>query len=221
MADLIAGINPTRMELIQLKKKTKLAEKGYKLLKEKRDALIMKFLDIIKKGATLRDDAEKYFKNAYGDLVKAKSIMGPMEVTSAAMAVREIANAEFQTRNIIGIKVPEIKLDEEDRNLSNRGYSPITTSASLDEAAGKFENALKLVVQMAEIEKTIELLASEVEKTKRRVNALEYIVIPRMKNTSKFIRMRLDEMEREDFSRLKKIKGKLAKKKEVSLNDNN
>ena len=133
------------------------------------------------------------------------------------MAVREIANAKFETKNIIGIKVPEIALESDERNLGNRGYSPITTSASLDEAAGKFDNALSLVVQMAEVEKTIELLATEVEKTKRRVNALEYIVIPRMKNTSKFIRMRLDEMEREDFSRLKKIKGKLAKKKEASL----
>jgi len=221
MADIISGINPTRMELIKLRKKTKLADKGYKLLKEKRDALIMKFLDIIKKGSTLREDVEKHFKQAYMDLIKAKAIMGPFEVKSASMAVREIANAKFETRNIIGIKVPEIALEADERNLGNRGYSPITTSASLDEAAGKFDNALSLVVQMAEVEKTIELLATEVEKTKRRVNALEYIVIPRMKNTSKFIRMRLDEMEREDFSRLKKIKGKLAKKKEASLNDNN
>jgi V/A-type H+-transporting ATPase subunit D len=217
MTDIISGINPTRMELIKLRKKIKLADKGYKLLKEKRDALIMKFLEIIKQGSTLRDDVEKHFKQAYMDLVKAKAIMGPLEVKSASMAVREIANAKFETKNIIGIKVPEIALEEDERNLGNRGYSPITTSASLDEAAGQFDSALSLVVQMAEIEKTIEMLATEVEKTKRRVNALEYIVIPRMKNTSTFIRMRLDEMEREDFSRLKKIKGKLAKKKEASL----
>jgi len=202
------------MELIKLGKKIKLAEKGYKLLKEKRDALIMKFLEIIKQGATLRNDVEEQFKKAYKDLVKAKAIMGPLEVKSASMAVREIANARFETKNIIGIKVPEIELEEDERNLGNRGYSPITTSASLDETAGRFDNALKLVVDMAEVEKTIEMLATEVEKTKRRVNALEYIIIPRMKNTAKFIRMRLDEMEREDFSRLKKIKAKLAKKKE-------
>jgi len=221
MAEIISGINPTRMELIKLRKKTKLAEKGYKLLKEKRDALIMKFLDIIKQGATLRGDVEGQFKQAYMDLVKVKAIMGPLETKSAAMAVREIANAKFETKNIIGIKVPEIALEKDERNLGNRGYSPITSSASLDEAAGRFDKVLELVVQMAEVEKTIELLASEVEKTKRRVNALEYIVIPRMKNTSTFIRMRLDEMEREDFSRLKKIKAKLAKKKESNQNDNN
>jgi V/A-type H+-transporting ATPase subunit D len=221
MADIISGINPTRMELIKLNKKIKLADKGYKLLKEKRDALIMKFLEIIKQGSNLRTDVEKHFKQSYRDLVKSKAIMGALEVKSASMAVREIANAKFQTKNIIGIKVPEIALEEDKRNLGNRGYSPITTSASLDEAAGKFDTALTLVVQMAEVEKTIEMLATEVEKTKRRVNALEYIVIPRMKNTAMFIRMRLDEMEREDFSRLKKIKSKLAKKKEASLNDNN
>jgi len=214
MTEIISGINPTRMELIKLSKKIKLAEKGYKLLKEKRDALIMKFLEIIKQGASLRNDVEKHFKKAYKDLVKAKAIMGPLEVKSASMAVREIANAKFETKNIIGIKVPEIELEEDERNLGNRGYSPITTSASLDETAGRFDNALKLVVDMAEVEKTIEMLATEVEKTKRRVNALEYIMIPRMKNTATFIRMRLDEMEREDFSRLKKIKAKLAKKKE-------
>ena len=202
------------MELIKLGKKIKLAEKGYKLLKEKRDALIMKFLEIIKQGATLRNDVEEQFKKAYQDLVKAKAIMGPLEVKSASMAVREIANARFETRNIIGIKVPEIELEEDKRNLGNRGYSPITTSASLDETDGRFDNALKLVVDMAEVEKTIEMLSTEVEKTKRRVNALEYIIIPRMKNTAKFIRMRLDEMERVHFSRLKKIKAKLAKKKE-------
>jgi|TARA_Y100000310_G_C20669143_1_gene809285 V/A-type H+-transporting ATPase subunit D len=221
MTDIISGINPTRMELIKLNKKIKLADKGYKLLKEKRDALIMKFLEIIKQGSNLRTDVEKHFKQAYNDLVKSKAIMGALEVKSASMAVREIANAKFQTKNIIGIKVPEIALEEDERNLGNRGYSPITTSASLDEASSKFDTALNLVVQMAEVEKTIQMLATEVEKTKRRVNALEYIVIPRMRNTAKFIRMRLDEMEREDFSRLKKIKSKLAKKKEASLNDNN
>ncbi|MFH1450718.1 MAG: V-type ATP synthase subunit D [archaeon] len=217
----MSGINPTRMELIKLRKKTKLAEKGYKLLKEKRDALIMRFLEIIKRGANLRDDVDSHFKKAYLDLAKAKAIMGPLEVKSASLAVRGRENAEFRTKNIIGIKVPEIRLSDDERGLGNRGYSPIMSSAALDEAALQFEGALKLVVEMAEVEKAIELLATEVEKTKRRVNALEYIVIPRMKNTSTFIRMRLDEMEREDFSRLKKIKGKLAKKKEAVTDDNN
>jgi len=115
---------------------------------------------------------------------------------------------------MIGVKVPQLSMVEEERNISSRGYSPITTSISLDEATKNFETALKLTIEMAELQKTIQLLAGEVERTKRRVNALEYVLIPRLNNTATFIQMRLDEMEREDFSRLKKIKTKLRRKKE-------
>ena len=136
--------------------------------------------------------------------------MGTLEVKSSAMAVRAIPDVELEEKNLIGVKIPKLTMAEDERNIMNRGYSPIMTSVTLDEAAKNFEDALKKVIELAEIEKTIKMLAEEVEKTKRRVNALDYIIIPRMDNTARFIEMRLEEMEREDFSRLKKIKSKIG-----------
>jgi len=209
MTDIIAGINPTRMELIKLRRKIKLARKGRKLLKEKRDALIMRFMEIIKEGGTMREGVEDLMMNAYKKLVQAEAMMGTLAVRSSSMAVNEVGGVELKTRNLIGTKVPELSLLEERRNISSRGYSPIQSTAMLDEATRNFEETLQKVLKLAEVEKSIYMLADEVEKTKRRVNALDYIMVPRMDNTANFIEMRLEEMEREDFSRLKKIKSKL------------
>jgi V/A-type H+-transporting ATPase subunit D len=211
----ILNVNPTRMELIKLKRKIKLTEKGRKLMKEKRDALIMKFLEIIKKSGESREEFEAHFAETYKSLIKAQALAGTLDVKSAAMAVKSIDNIELEIQSLVGIKVPQIKVPETKRNLSNRGYSPIGVSMTVDEAAQKFEQALKLILELAEVEKSIQLLAGEVERTKRRVNALEYIILPRQRNTTQFIEMRLNEMEREDFSRLKKIKSKLEKKAQL------
>jgi V/A-type H+-transporting ATPase subunit D len=199
------------MELIQLTKKIKLAKKGHRLLKEKRDALIMEFLEIIKSGSQLRKTVEEQLALSFKNLIRANALAGSLDVKSAAMATKPSADVGIESRNVIGVKVPKLSQGEGQRNISNRGYSPINTSLTIDEAARDFEKSLKMVLELAEVEKSIKLLATEVEKTKRRVNALEYVMIPRLQNASSFIEMRLDEMEREDFSRLKKIKTKLEK----------
>jgi V/A-type H+-transporting ATPase subunit D len=206
MAEKIEGVKPTRMELLKLKKKAKLADKGHRLLKQKRDALIMEFFNILEEAKGVRKEANEALSKAFESIILARGTLGTMTVTQASMATGDIAPLETKTKSIMGVKVPTLKLEEIDRNASNRGYSLIDTSSKLDEAAEQFEKALAVVVQLSEVEKTIRLLAEEIESTKRRVNALENIVLPRLHGTVKYIEMRLDEMERENFFKLKRIK---------------
>jgi len=204
--EMIEGINPTRMELLKLKDREKLAVKGYSLLKEKRNALIMEFFNILERVKGSREDVEKTLKEAYKDLTAAQIVMGDLAVKKAAMSVKESVDIDIDSRSVMGVVVPVIESEMEERTLVDRGYGFLETSVKLDEAASKFEKSIRLIIELGEIEKTIILLAGEIESTKRRVNALEHIIIPRIENTVKYIEMRLEEMERENFVRLKMIK---------------
>jgi V/A-type H+-transporting ATPase subunit D len=217
MADIIDGVKPTRMELLQLKKRTVLAERGHKLLKEKRDALISEFLSIAGNVKKVRDEAEADLAQAYQDLLAAQAIMGSGSVKEASLNSEQDIQVEMNSRNIMGVTVPLVDIGKVERTMIRRGYGLADTSAMLDDASKKMELALSKIIKLSEIEETVRKLALEVEKTKRRVNALEYILIPRLNSTVKYIRMRLDEMERESFIRLKKIKAVLdARAKEES-----
>ena len=132
--------------------------------------------------------------------------MGDLAVKKAAMSVKESVNVDIESRSIMGVVVPMMDYDVQQRNIVERGYGFMDTSVKLDEAAKEFEESIALIIELAEVEKTIILLANEIESTKRRVNALEHIIIPRIKNTVKYIEMRLEEMDRENFVRLKMIK---------------
>jgi len=206
MAEKIAGVKPTRMELLKLKRRTKLADKGHSLLKEKRDALIMEFFSILEEVKGVRERANEALSEAFRSIILARATLGTIKVTEASMAVEETSPLETATKSIMGVKVPTLELGETERNPLERGYGLVDTSSKLDEAAERFERVLAVVVQLAEVEKTVRSLAAEIESTKRRVNALENIVIPRLKATVKYIEMRLDEMERENFFKLKRIK---------------
>jgi V/A-type H+-transporting ATPase subunit D len=209
MADIIDGVKPTRMELLQLKKRKVLAERGHKLLKEKRDALITEFLGIAGDVKNVRKEAEEQLTQAYQDLLAAQSIMGPGSVKEASLNSEQNIQVEMNARNVMGVTVPLVEIGKVERTMIRRGYGLADTSAMLDDASKKMEIALSKIIKLAEIEETVRRLALEVVKTKRRVNALEYIVMPRLTATVKYIRMRLDEMERESFIRLKKIKAVL------------
>jgi V/A-type H+/Na+-transporting ATPase subunit D len=209
MADIIEGTKPTRMELLQLRKRAVLAERGHRLLKEKRDALISEFLNIAGNVRTIRDAAQQQLAEAYADTLQAQAIMGVGAVREVSWNTGQNLQMRIKSRNIMGVTVPIIESDKPERSFIHRGYGFADTSAKMDEAAKKMEQAIEAIVRLAEVEETVRRLALEVEKTKRRVNALEYIVIPRLRATVKYIRMRLDEIERESFTRLKKIKAVL------------
>ncbi len=208
MAELIEGVNPTRMELLKLKEKVKLAEKGHRLLKEKRDALIMEFFNILEDARRVRKEAEAILAEAFQRLVMVEMTAGPSRLSEAALAAstKDSLNLDFGSQSIMGIKVPVLRMGSTTRKIAERGYSLTDTTSMVDEAASKFEEVLTAIVRLAEVEESIKRLAEEIESTKRRVNALEYIVIPRLVATVKYIKMRLDEMERENFFKLKRIK---------------
>ena len=214
--EMIEGINPTRMELLKLKQREKLAVKGHSLLKEKRNALIMEFFNILERVKGSRDEVTVKLQEAYQDLTAAQVAMGDLAVKKAAMSVTESVDLDIDSRSVMGVVVPVIDSEIQKRTIVERGYGFTDTSVKLDDAAKKFEESIQLIIELGEIEKTIMLLAGEIESTKRRVNALEHIIIPRLENTVKYIEMRLEEMERENFVRLKMIK-KTMKEAEEAL----
>ncbi len=176
----------------------------------------MEFFALIDKVRDARTEAENKLETAFEKLIVSQALMGVIDVKEAALASGRDLNIDVSTRNIMGVIVPVLSVGEIKRKVTERGYSLIDTSVALDEAAKAFEEALESVISLAEIEESVKLLALEVEKTKRRVNALEYVMIPRLERTARYIDMRLEEMERDNFIRLKKIKAGLQVRKLVS-----
>ena len=213
MPEIIEGVSPTRMELLYLRRREKLAEKGHDLLREKRDALIAEFFDVVGEVRDARKEAEEKLQEAFDYLILAQARLGVDEVRQLSLMTPQEISLEFSSRSIMGVNVPLLELQSElARYVTDRGYGFVDSSAAVDKSARSFEEALKKIIKLAELEEAVRNLAGEVEKTKRRVNALEYVMIPRLKTTRKYIQMRLEEMERENFTRLKKIKAMLEKK---------
>lgn len=213
MPEIIEGISPTRMELLRLSRREKLAEKGHDLLREKRDALIGEFLDVVGEVRDARKAVDGKLKEAFYFLILAQARSGVEQVRQLSLMTPQEIGLDFTSRSIMGVHVPTLGLkDGLARKVTERGYGLIDSSAAVDRSAKSFEEALEKILKLAELEEAVRNLAGEVEKTKRRVNALEYIMIPSLKATRKYIRMRLEEMERENFGRLKKIKAMLERK---------
>ncbi|PIN79911.1 V-type ATP synthase subunit D [Candidatus Woesearchaeota archaeon CG10_big_fil_rev_8_21_14_0_10_34_8] len=199
------NIKPTRSELMKLKTRIKLAKSGYNLLKKKRDGLILEFFEILKQAKTLRQELTEEYKEALGKINVARTVEGDMVLTSLSLAVKNAPEITLQQKNIMGVVVPKIGHEKQEQGF-DRGYGTIASSALIDESTDAFQEVVEKVIKAAEVETAIKKLLQEIEKTKRRVNALEFEVIPRMEEQRKFIQMRLDEMERESVFRLKRIK---------------
>ncbi len=204
-------VSPTRMELINLKQKIALAKKGHKLLKQKLDALIMEFFKIMREAKDVRQQLNAAMREAYFTLSIAKSLHNILEIESAALANRKEALANINAKNVMGVKIPLIQAEFETKG--EEIFAPITISYALQKTMRNYEKVLQLTVDLAASEIAMRRLIKEIEKTKRRVNSLEYVLIPTMEQQKKEIAMRLEEAERDAFVALKTIKKKLAKKR--------
>lgn len=202
----VQDVKPTRSELIELKRKIKLSESGHKLLKMKRDGLILEFFEILKKAKTVRAELDEQFISSMEKINVAKSVEGIVTVKSTAFSFKDTPRLEVESKNVMGVVVPKIESSSIKKDINERGYGIIGTSSRIDEAAEAYENLVDKIILAAEIETTIKKLLDDIEKTKRRVNALEFKVIPELSEARDFIILRLDEMERENTFRLKRIK---------------
>jgi V/A-type H+-transporting ATPase subunit D len=197
---------PTRSELLELRKRIKLSEKGYKLLRMKRDSLIMEFFQVLDKAKEIRGRITEKYRIAREKIAVAEAIEGAVGVKSAALSLIEVPSMELATKNVMGIVVPQIDAKSVRKRLDQRGYGIIESSARIDEAAEAYEDLVEDIIVAAEAETTMRKLLDEIEKTKRRVNALEFKIIPDLTSAEAFIRMRLEELERENIFRLKMLK---------------
>jgi V/A-type H+-transporting ATPase subunit D len=204
----LRDIKPTRSELINIKRRIKLSERGYNILKMKRDGLILEFFKVLQQAKDSRGAMQERYTRAVEMIALANTVEGAIGVKSAAFSAADRPEIALKSKNIMGVVVPEIESSAVRKNLTERGYGVLGTSSVIDETAEAFEELLESIIEAAEIETTMKRLLDEIESTKRRVNALEFKVIPELSEARDFIKMRLDEMEREELFRLKKIKAR-------------
>jgi V/A-type H+/Na+-transporting ATPase subunit D len=200
---MLLKVNPNRMELLRLKKRLVIAKRGHKLLKDKRDALIQEFIHLVKENKTIREELENKLMKCYIIFSNASSLMSKITLEESLMFPKAKSTIELTFKNIMGVNVPKYIFKFEGNIYA---YSLFNTTPELDLALRNFYEILPLMLQLAELDKAVSLLANEIEKTRRRVNALEYVLIPDLENTIKFITMKLDEMARSTTSAIMRIK---------------
>mgnify|MGYP002744358835 FL=1 len=207
------NVNPTRMELSRLKTRLKTAKSGHKLLKDKQDELMRQFIILIKQNRKLREEVEGKLQNSFKDFLLARGVMSDEMLENAIAYSEDKLSVNIETKNVMSVIVPQMTFnkDMESREV-NYPYGYAQTSADLDDAVDGLNQVMKDLLELAEIEKACQLMADEVEKTRRRVNALEYMTIPQLEETIRYIQMKLDENERSSITRLMKVKDMMAEK---------
>ena len=207
-----ATINPTRMELTRLKGRLKTARRGHKLLKDKRDELMKQFLEIVRKNRALRAKVEAGLEEANATLTVASAIMSPEMLEQALLYPKQSVELEMTYRNVMSVNVPVYTFhtrNEDPTEIYPYGFAQ--TSGELDIALEALSRVFQDMLELAQVEKSMQLLAQDIEKTRRRVNALEYVMIPQMQEQIRYITMKLDENERANITRLMKVKDMLLK----------
>jgi V/A-type H+-transporting ATPase subunit D len=207
-------VRPTRSELLERRSQIQLAQQGMDLLKQKRDALLIEFMSVMDETLRLSSQLQKTTAEAQYSLAVAKSVDGNVAVRSVGMATKGDVSVDMTGTKIMGISVPVVTKGESPvRSSFTRGYSVTGVSSRIDESADKFERILDVIIEYADIETRLKRLGEEIQKTNRRVNALEQITVPGLKEQVAYIRQTLDERAREDLFRLKKVKKKIEAKK--------
>jgi V/A-type H+-transporting ATPase subunit D len=200
-------INPTRMELTRLKGRLKTAQRGHKLLKDKRDELMKQFMDVVRENRALRRRVEEGLMKAHGSFTVAAALMSPEMLEQSLLYPKQSVQLDMSFQNIMSVNVPQYHFHTDSDNAGEiYPYGFAQTSGELDDAVDAMSRVFQDMLRLAEIEKTSQLLAQEIEKTRRRVNALEYLKIPEMQENIKYITMKLDENERANTIRLMKVK---------------
>lgn len=204
-------VKPTRMELTNLKKRRAVAVRGHKLMKDKRDEMVRRFIVFVRRNRELREEVEKRMAKAMQSFVLARASSSDLAVEEALCYPARPASISVSVANVLSVKVPKLELVTSEG--FNYPYGFATTTAELDTAVQYFSELLPLLVELAEVEKTCNRLADEIEKTRRRVNALEYVMIPQFNEAIRQIKMKLDENERGNLIRLMKTKEMLQQGK--------
>lgn len=201
------NVNPTRMVLTSLKKKLVVATRGHKLMKDKRDELMKQFLELARANKVLRELVEAELMQVYGSFTIASAVMSPQLMSEALMYPTQSVSIGVEAKNVMSVTVPVFTFESSDETMLNiYPYGFAGTSGELDSAVKSLSEVFPRMLELAAKEKQADLMAQEIEKTRRRVNALEYVMIPRLTETIRYIRMKLDENERGNQTRLMKVK---------------
>jgi V/A-type H+-transporting ATPase subunit D len=210
----VEEVRPTRSELLERRQQISLAEQGMDLLKKKRDALLIEFMSVMDETLRLSSVLQKTANEAQYSLAVAQSVDGRVSIKSASLATKGEITIDMTGTKIMGVSVPVVTKGESPvRTSFTRGYAITGISSRIDETADKFERVLDVIIEYADIETRLKRLGEEIQKTNRRVNALEQITVPQLKRQVNYIRQTLDERAREDLFRLKKVKKKLERRK--------
>ena len=201
------NVNPTRMELTNLKRKLATARRGHKLLKDKRDELMRRFMEMVRENKALRKRVEEKIAHANAHMALARSVMGDAEIEAALMIPMQQMEVEIAEKNVMSVLIPKYTASVRSSDAADiYPYGFAFTSSELDGAVRYLSDILPELLQLAELEKSCQLMAAEIEKTRRRVNALEHVIIPETKSGIRYITMKLDENERSTQIRLMKVK---------------
>ena len=201
-------VKPTRKNLMAIEDRIELSERGHDTLEQKRDGLIMEFMDILDQAQDVRSEVSETYETAQRKIDMARAMEGDIAVRGAAAALKEHPEITTRSKNIMGVVVPQIESSKVTKSLDERGYGLLGSSARIDEAADAYERLLEKIILAAEVETAMKKMLTEIEKTKRRVNALEFTLLPRLHENQEYIEQKLQEQEREEIFRLKKIKDK-------------
>ena len=201
-------VKPTRKNLMAIEERIDLSERGHDTLEQKRDGLIMEFMDILDQAQDIRAELDADYERAQQKLDMARAMEGDVAVRGAAAALKEHPEITTQSKNIMGVVVPQIESSKVRKSLDERGYGLVGSSARIDETADAYEELLESIILAAEVETAMQKMLEEIETTKRRVNALEFKLLPELYENQEYIEQKLEEQEREEIFRLKKIKAK-------------